>query len=115
MRNQYIFKPFLFEDELFTGHKNSDCPIPCKTTHTKIMKTAESESSFYNVIYITFSDTVKTTEITIDKFIFMESLNFLGSNLGLWPGLGLYQLLEGGIGVIVVYKILEKTKRLLKL
>ena len=29
----------------------------------------------------------------MDQFSFMESLNFFGSNLGLWPGLGLYQVL----------------------
>ena len=37
---------------------------------------------------------IQTTRVTVDKFEFLESLNYLGSNLGLWPGLGLFQLLE---------------------
>ena len=41
-----------------------------------------------------FSQSMEIKEITVDKFSFMTSLNFLGSNLGLWPGLGLYQLFE---------------------
>ena len=34
------------------------------------------------------------TNVTVDKFQPMVSLNFLGSNLGLLPGLGIFQLFE---------------------
>ena len=58
----------------------------------------------------------------------MKMMNFLGSNLGLYPGMGLFQLigvqiklkmiielcnlngyfLEGAVGVLVAYKIIAK-------
>ena len=38
----------------------------------------------------------------VDSFSFLESLNMLGSNLGLWPGLGLFQVLELLLGLLAV-------------
>ena len=37
-----------------------------------------------------------------------EALNFLGSNLGLWPGMGILQLLEDLVGLVVLLKLTEK-------
>ena len=45
-------------------------------------------------VYMAYNGDIQTTRVTVDKFEFLESLNYLGSNLGLWPGLGLFQLLE---------------------
>ena len=45
-------------------------------------------------VFIGYSGDIHVTRVTVDKFGFLESLNYLGSNLGLWPGLGLFQLLE---------------------
>ena len=50
-------------------------------------------------------------EITVDEFSFMTSLNFLGSNLGLLPGMGLFQLLEATLSFLAVYKIGTKAKQ----
>ena len=50
-----------------------------------------------NILLIAYDGEFQTTRVTVDKFEFLESLNYLGSNLGLWPGLGLYQLLEGAV------------------
>ena len=55
-------------------------------------------------IFFTIPRRIKTTVIKEDSFGLMESLNFLGSNLGLWPGLGLFQLLEGVIAIIEALK-----------
>ena len=96
------------------GTMSSDCRIPCRKTSTTILKGPVLKAAT-NVAYISLVDNVEIKKITVDKLLFMDSLNFLGSNLGLWPGLGLYQLLEGGIGLIVVSKICEKAKRLLRL
>ena len=41
-----------------------------------------------------FSQTVATKRTALVRFNFNDFLNFLGSNLGLWPGLGLFQVLE---------------------
>ena len=46
-------------------------------------------------IFIGYSGDIHVTRVTVDKFGFLESINYLGSNLGLWPGLGLFQLIEG--------------------
>ena len=67
----------------------------------------------YHSIFFTIPSRIKTTVIKEDSFGLMESLNFLGSNLGLWPGLGPFQLFEGLITLIVAFKALEKFKLLL--
>ena len=38
----------------------------------------------------------------------MESLNLLGSNLGLWPGLGLFQVLEWLLGLLAGVKAVKR-------
>ena len=38
----------------------------------------------------------------------MISLNFLGSNLGLWPGLGLFQIVQQVIIALVGLKAMKK-------
>ena len=52
---------------------------------------------FKNLFFRTLSinNDIKVKTVSVDKFQFMDSLNFLGSNLGLWPGLGLFQIIEG--------------------
>ena len=55
-----------------------------------------------------FNEEVKVKKTSVDKFSFTDSLNFFGSNLGLWPGLGLFQILEWTVGVILVRKFLKK-------
>ena len=52
-----------------------------------------------------FNDEVRVKKTSVDKFSFMDSLNFFGSNLGLWPGLGLYQILEGIVGIFLTSHI----------
>lgn len=97
-------------DHLIIG-QDSDCPLPCKSTQVRVMKTADmATEDQQNVAYITFSKKIKREVITVDSFMLQESLNYLGSNLGLWPGLGLYQLLEGGFGIIIALKLFEKAK-----
>ena len=66
-------------------------------------------------VFIAYDGDIQKTRVTVDKFEFLESLNYLGSNLGLWPGLGLYQLLEGAAAFIFSFslgKILLKKFRM---
>ena len=76
------------------GVGHSDCPLPCMTTSTSVRRTASSKQTDYNStsVYLIFNTEVATTEVTLDRFEFVESLNFLGSYLGLWPGMGLFQV-----------------------
>ena len=62
-------------------------------------------------LFLSYNGDIETTTVTVDRIQFLESLNYLGSNLGLWPGLGLYQLLEGVLAFIFSIKLLEKIKR----
>ena len=60
-----------------------------------------SEESFFS---FTFSDNVEIRKTTLDPFSFSVCLNFLGSNMGLLTGMGLFQVVEW----IVVYNIFQK-------
>ena len=51
-----------------------------------------------------FDNNVRVRRLTVDQFSFMDSLNFFGSNLGLWPGLGLYQVMEAVMEVVIAQK-----------
>ena len=60
---------------------------------------------------LSFNKEVRVKKTSVDTFSFMDSLNFFGSNLGLWPGLGLYQILEWMVGIFLVSQILEKIRK----
>ena len=63
-----------------------------------------------SVFSLAFNEEVKVRKTSVDEFSFMDSLNFFGSNLGLWPGLGLYQILEWMVGIFLVSQILKKIR-----
>ena len=67
----------------------------------------------YSMFSFMFNEEVRVKKTSVDKFSFMDSLNFFGSNLGLWPGLGLFQLMEWIVGVFLVTKILKKIKKII--
>jgi len=48
-------------------------------------------------------EVVRKEIVTVDKIEFLTSLNYFGSNLGLLPGMGVFQLLEGGLLLIIIY------------
>ena len=62
-----------------------------------------------------FDNNVRVRRLTVDQFSFMDSLNFFGSNLGLWPGLGLYQVMEAILEIVLaqtsVYLVWSKVTR----
>ena len=57
-----------------------------------------------------FNEEVKVKKTSVDKFNFMDSLNFFGSNLGLWPGQGLYQIMEWMVGIFLVSQFVKKIR-----
>ena len=66
----------------------------------------------FSGVALTFNQDVRVKKTAVDQFSFMGSLNFFGSNLGLWPGLGLYQILELAVGILIASQVLRKiTKR----
>ena len=60
---------------------------------------------------LTFNERVMVKVTSVDRFSFMGALNFFGSNLGLWPGLGLYQILEWVTGLLIVGQALRRIRR----
>ena len=70
-------------------------------------------TSFYqgsSMFSLMFNEEVKVKKTSVDKFSFMDSLNFFGSNLGLWPGLGLFQILEWMVGIFLVSQCFKKIR-----
>ena len=56
-----------------------------------------------SVLALGFSQTVKVKRTVVDRF----SFNLLGSNLGLWPGMGIFQVLEWIVGTLAGLKVLN--------
>ena len=104
-------------EDLFYGIQVSDCLLPClRTTATvrKKMTTTmppEWENGESTLVCINFDNEVRVRKTSMDRFSFMTSLNFFGSNLGLWPGLGLHQILEWLVGLVGVTKIIVRWRR----
>ena len=88
----------------------SDCLLPCLRTTATVRK--KMTSMFYKgnttVVSINFDNEVRVKKTSVDQFSLMDSLNFFGSNLGLWPGLGLHQILEWLVGMVVVTQIIGR-------
>ena len=74
----------------------------------------ENLSETENPIFISFTARPEVRKTTVDVFSLQESLNFLGSNLGLWPGMGLYQILELFVGMLFGSKIVTEFVKLIK-
>ena len=62
----------------------------------------------FSGVALTFNQDVRVKKTAVDQFSFMGSLNFFGSNLGLWPGLGLYQILEWMMGIFITRQFLKR-------
>ena len=79
--------------DLFKGEKIMPCPSPCNVTQSNSLLTGIEEDDDESIM-IAFDNSVSVSRINVDRFNIMESLNFFGSNLGLWPGLGIFQIIE---------------------
>ena len=84
---------------LINGFLVSDCLLPCLRTEATVKEGTASGGEELPTFYLLFNPEVRVTVTTVDKFKFLEALNFFGSNLGLWPGLGLYQM----VSIIYLY------------
>ena len=85
------------------------------TSPTLTKRAVSTQSDNTHLLLIAYDGEFQTTRVTVDKFEFLESLNYLGSNLGLWPGLGLYQLIEGTVAFVLSLSLakifLKRVKR----
>ena len=91
------------------GFAETKCKPPClKTIITIHTGFVSYLSQNVNTLYFGFNPIIRRKVVTLDKFDFMISLNFLGSNLGLWPGLGLFQIVQQVIIALVGLKAMKK-------
>ena len=95
------------------GFLVSDCLLPCLRTEVRVEEGTTSDHEDLAAYILLFNNEVRVKKISVDQFSFMGSLNFFGSNLGLWPGLGLYQILEWWAGQLIVNKMCVKITSLL--
>ena len=85
----------MLSEKILSGILVSPCLLPCLRTTARVERgLGTSLTANSSVFALGFSQTVAVKVTRVDSFNFMESLNLLGSNLGLWPGLGLFQVLE---------------------
>ena len=75
----------------------SDCLPPCLVSQVRISEGMKIKHDF-TAINLVFNNKVRVRKTTVDELNFLTSLNFFGSNLGLWPGLGVFQMLEWMVG-----------------
>ena len=99
---------WLFNSELFSGAKVSDCLCPCLRTVANVEEGTITNVDGRSLFSLMFNEEVRVKKTRVDKFSFMDSLNFFGSNLGLWPGLGLFQILEWMAGIFLVSKLFKR-------
>ena len=97
-------------DDLFSGVTVSDCLLPCVRTVATVEEGTVTKWDGFSMFSLMFNHEVKVKKTSVDMFSFMDSLNFFGSNLGLWLGLGLYQILEGMIGMFLISQFIKKTR-----
>ena len=90
----------------------SDCLPPCLITEATVEKGTKTDfaDSFFS---LNFNDKVRVKVTSVDRFSFMGALNYFGSNLGLWPGLGLYQILEWVTGLLIVGQTLRGIRKVI--
>ena len=94
-----------------TGLTVSDCLLPCLRTVATVEEGTKTNWGG-TMFSLMFNDEVRVKKTSVDRFSFMDSLNFFGSNLGLWPGLGMFQLLEWIVGIFLVTQIFKKIRKL---
>ena len=90
------------------GFLVSDCLLPCLRTEVRVEEGTTSDLEDLAAYLLLFNNEVRVKKISVDQFSFMGSLNFFGSNLGLWPGLGLYQILEWMMGILITRQLLNR-------
>ena len=82
-------------NQIFAGIEPNNCLTPCKSTTTNIrLLTKTNSSGNYTYVTIYFSEEITITKVEMVEFDLATALSFLGSNMGLWLGLGTLQFAE---------------------
>ena len=96
----------LMVDKLRDGSKQSSCPAPCTSTAISARHILTGDTfTDHSALIFTFSDVVMVTHTGFPAFSLAQELATLGGSMGLWLGLGVLQVLE-----ILVKLLLAVTK-----
>ena len=79
--------------KIFAGTEPNDCPKPCSTTSTYTRIKSDFPGKF-TVVTLNFARDIRIKKTEMVKFNFLTALSILGSNMGLWLGLGVVQFME---------------------
>ena len=93
--------------DLLYGILETSCLLPCLRTSATVERKMTTAEDSTTLLSLNFDPDVRVKKTSVDEFSFMDCLNFFGSNLGLWPGLGLYQILEWVTGLLIVGQALR--------
>ena len=91
--------------DIFSGYSETFCLDPCTTTisYSKFLsENVDATNGTYIQLIIANDVPLEKTELI--TFNFLLSLSFLGSNMGLWLGLGAVQLVEI-LGVLIMKRM----------
>ena len=97
-----------FSVDLYSGMRVSSCLQPCLRTVATVEEGTVGRGPWHSKFSLIFNTEVRLKKTSVDRFSFMDSLNFFGSNLGLWPGLGLFQILESMVGILLIRQLWRK-------
>ena len=84
-------------DGFLTGYASLKCQTPCLSTTSDVVFGSDyiDKGANFSILYFALDEDVKTKIVSVDSVEFLTSLNYFGSNLGLLPGMGIFQMIEG--------------------
>ena len=98
--------------DLLYGILETSCLLPCLRTSATVERKMTTAEDSTTLLSLNFDPDVRVKKTSVDEFSFMDCLNFFGSNLGLWPGLGLYQILERLLAFIIMSQVVRRCSKL---
>ena len=79
---------------IFSGVSSSDCLKPCSKTSSTISFVSDAAINGSRAVSIVFPEDVTVEKTELIRLNIPTSLAFLGSNMGLWLGFGILQIIE---------------------
>ena len=79
---------------IFTGLASSKCKMPCARASSTVHSVGEEFINGTRLVSIVFPEEITIEKTELVSLNILTSLAFLGSNMGLWLGFGIFQILE---------------------
>ena len=79
---------------IFSGLASSKCKLPCTRTSSTIHSVGKEFINGSMAVTIVFPEEITIEKTELIPLNILTSLAFLGSNMGLWLGFGILQIIE---------------------